>query len=113
MGGRGSSSGTKPMGKSDVITLRKWNNRIYVNGLTSGDDKIWLEESTTEWGSDELNKKMGGKGYGFDIKYKFKSYGYNLARDYVEHSDSELYKELDKIMNGKRRTFKELFNYAK
>lgn len=101
------------MGTSNVIQLKKWNDRIYVNGLTSGADKIYIEASQTDWGSEELNKQMGGKGYGYDIKYAVRGYGYNLAKDYVEHSDSELYKELDKIMNGKRRTFKELYDYAK
>ena len=56
---------------------------------------------------------MGGKGYGYDIKYSYKSYGFNLAREYVEQYDSTLYRELDKILNGKKRTFKELLAYAK
>lgn len=110
---KGMKEENKPIGKSDKIHLAKWNNRIYVNGLTHGDDKIWLEPSTADYGSDEANKKMGGKGYGYDIKYKNKSYGYNLAKDYVEDSSSELYKELEKIENGKRRSFKELFDSLK
>ena len=100
----------KPLGKSNKISLNKWNDRIYINGLTSGDDKIWLEPSSVDYGSEELNKKMGGKGYGYDIKYKNKPYGYNLAKELVEDSSSELYKELEKIENGKRRTFEELLS---
>jgi hypothetical protein len=101
------------MGTSDKITLNVWNDRIYINGLTSGNDKIWLEAASTDWGTEELNKQMGGLGYGYDIKFSQKGYGYNLAREYVEQSDSELYKELEKIMGKRRRTFKELFEYAK
>lgn len=45
------------------------------------------------------------------IKYNEKGYGYNWAKDEVNRYDSELYRELDKLKNGKK-TFDQLFEYA-
>lgn len=108
MGGRGGKSSiTQGLGMSEVLKLNTWNDRIYVNGLPTGSEKIWIEKTNIDWGSPELNAQMSD----WEVKYSARTTG--SARYEVENSSSEFWKEMEKITKGRTNVkFDELFKFA-